>query len=340
MKTLKKLALLLPIFCGAYSCSNPHKQVSETYSSFGQTESLNSERHKVGDILMYPRNLFLTDSTIVVYNEKTDTIFQVFDKHSFTFQYSFGRKGEGPNEFVNSINHWVEVKKDGITLLDVFRLKEISLKNGQPVIQTYGVPHKASYFNNLIALKDSAYVCDAGLEEEKGRFMLIRPDSTTQFFGEYPESSERFESVLMRNQAYVSTLVGHPEGEKFAAFYCNTRGFSIFDASGKLLHQIKLDIQPQEKEISTNAEQRYMHTIAAYATNDYIYTLNLDMTFEEIAAQKQNPNIQVFSWEGEPLKQYNLDCYISSFAVDESNATIYGVFAEDENATIYTFKMK
>ncbi|MFR5758833.1 MAG: BF3164 family lipoprotein [Bacteroides cellulosilyticus] len=85
-------------------------------------------------------------------------------------------------------------------------------------------------------------------------------------------------------------------------------------------------------------ENRYIHPIALYATDRYIYTLNLDMTANEINNKVSNPSIQLFDWEGHPLKRYQLDRYISSFIVDEQNGTFYGVFVEDENS-IYKFQL-
>ena len=106
-----------------------------------------------------------------------------------------------------------------------------------------------------------------------------------------------------------------------------------------MLHDIELNVLPGEQKVSLEAEKRYIHAIAIYATEDYIYTLNLDMTPQDIYARKQLPSLQLFSWGGKPLKQYKLDRYISTFTVDEDRQILYGVFAEDEGF-IYTFNLK
>ena len=62
------------------------------------------------------------------------------------------------------------------------------------------------------------------------------------------------------------------------------------------------------------------------------------MTVNEIGNKVSNPSIQLFDWEGRPLKRYQLDRYISSFIVDEQNGIFYGVFVEDENS-IYKFEL-
>ena len=63
------------------------------------------------------------------------------------------------------------------------------------------------------------------------------------------------------------------------------------------------------------------------------------MKAEEIMNQEHNPNIFVFDWDGKPVKQYQLDCFISTFAVDETNDCLYGVFIDDIDH-IYKFDLK
>ncbi len=56
------------------------------------------------------------------------------------------------------------------------------------------------------------------------------------------------------------------------------------------------------------------------------------MTTEEIENRKTTPNIQVFDWEGKPLTQYKLDCFINTFVVDEvCKIRFMELFVEDED---------
>lgn len=45
-----------------------------------------------------------------------------------------------------------------------------------------------------------------------------------------------------------------------------------------MLHDIELNVLPGEQEVPLEVENRYIYAIGAYATENYIYTLNLDMT--------------------------------------------------------------
>lgn len=332
---MKKL-LLLFVIC-IVGCSRNITDVT-SYDSFVNNDSLNAITREVSSNILYPRNLFICDGNLVVFNQKVDTLFQVFNLSDFTYKYSFGIKGQGPNDFFQPSEQAVDANSKIISLLDVNMIRDISFIDDRPVIKTSVIPAPFQYYNGLIRLKDSLYCCEAGLEEDK-ELMFLYPDGTYTKMGDYPESEERFKTNLSRNQAYKSLKITKPDGKKFASFYCSLRRYRIYNDSGDLLHDVLLDIQPCEKVLNEDYDKRYIHPLAIYATDQCIYTLNLDMTVDEVLKKERYPNIQVFSWEGKPLKKYDLNVFINAFTVDESTNTIYGVFVEDYNH-IYEFKLK
>lgn len=187
-------------------------------------------------------------------------------------------------------------------------------------------------------MKDGSYVCSAGFESEY-ELRYIFKDGTYKESGAYPEKSEgRFENVLSRNQAYSNIIVAKPDGSRLALVYQFIRRNRIYDDSGNLLSDNVMTLEPGSSEPALNDDERCIHAIAVYATDRYFYTLNLDMTAQELGTANKFPNIQVFDWNGTPVKQLYLDYYISSFVVDETNQIIYGVFAEDDSH-IYKFRL-
>lgn len=318
-------------------CSGPTAKINH-YSGFEQTACIKNVRIEVPPVLLYPRNLFLLKDELIVLNEKTDTLFQRFGMPGGTYQGQFGIKGDGPDDFYLPSIQAVCHTDSGFTLTDANKLKCVNLKNGDPCVTSMSLPYEFQYFNGLVALKDSVYCCNAGFEA-KHELRFLYPDGGYEESGEYPEGVEpRFKDALARNQAYNSLLVAKPDGSRVAVFYQHLRRYRVYGADGGLETDNSLDILPCQEHPDVDDENRYIHPISLYATDRYIYALNLDMTADEIGGKVRNPNIQVFDWEGRPLRQYQLDCYISSFVVDEPNSLVYGVFVEDENH-IYRFKL-
>lgn len=329
---MKKLILF---FCIVGLCSCSRQTATHVYTSFKTTDTLVAQVHSIPPVMLYPRGLFLDGSRLVVFNDKMDTCFQVFDRNDFRYLYSFGVLGEGPEDFQLPVGQFAGQHAGKTFVTDMDKLKSISFESGKPVISVHPLPVQRSYYNGLMMLADSLYVCEADHEDSK-EYIFIHPDGSQEQKVDYPETEERFGSVLARNQAYERLTAARPSGECFASFYVSDRRFRIIDRSGNILHDILLDIAPRDPQIPVASDERRIHTLSVYATQDHIYTLNLDMKPEEIYNRKCLPSIQVFSWEGTPLAQWFLDRLVSSFVVDEDRRIIYGVFAENE-AEIYTF---
>lgn len=334
MKYYKYLCLLLGVGL-LFSC---HKTgVVKHYDRFDKIVALKGKKNIISNPLLYPRNLFICNQSLVALNEKTDTCFQVFRLSDFRYEYAFGTKGEGPEDFSIPMINAVSYEENGFTLLDINRLKHINITGEGSVVQSENLPFDFNYYNGLIKLSDSLYCCNAGFEEDK-EYMFLHIGHSPEKWGEYPETEERFNSKLERNQAYDKIMVAKPDGKKFASFYRFMRHYKIYGSDGVLLNDAVLDMEPGNLEPDLKEENNYIHVISAFATNDYIYTLNLDMTPKEIMEKKSIPNIQVFTWDGTPVKQFLLDHFISSFAIDEKSGKIYGAFVDDMDS-IYSFEI-
>ena len=77
------------------------------------------------------------------------------------------------------------------------------------------------------------------------------------------------------------------------------------------------------------------------AKDGLIYALNLDARFRDFHDGKYSPKIQVFTWDGEPVKEYALgNKPITDFTVDTLNGRIYTYSNNEDWALISYYKMK
>ncbi len=92
---MKKLILF---FCVVGLCSCSRQTATHVYTSFETTDTLVAQVHSIPPVMLYPRG-GLDGPRLVVFNDKMDTCFQVFDRNDFRYLYSFGVLGEGPDDF-------------------------------------------------------------------------------------------------------------------------------------------------------------------------------------------------------------------------------------------------
>lgn len=322
---------LLYVMFNICSCSNEKNTMVNDFVDFRVKSELKAERVEVPSALLYPRSVYLLKDKLVVLNENTDSLFSLYSLPECRYLGQFGQKGQGPEDFILPLIYAVSTEKDGFTLFDSNRLRRIVFEGDTPKVLSSEFSVRNFVINNLVGLKDGAYACSAGFESDH-ELRYIFKDGTDKEFGTYPEKTGgRFKDALSRNQAYSNIIVAKPDGSRLALTYQFIRRNRIYDASGKLLSDNVLNMKPGTSEPALNDEDRCIHSIAVYATDRYFYTLNLDMTSQDLEDMNKFPNIQVFDWDGVPVKQLHLDCFISSFVVDEANQVIYGIFAEDDN---------
>ena len=196
------LFLILALLCG---CSHKRAEINR-YSGFEQTISVKSTKIEIPPVLLYPRNLFLLKDRLIVLNEKTDTLFQVFSMPELEYQGQFGIKGEGPNDFHLPSIQAVSYTESGFILSDLNKLKAINWENSEPHITSTDMPYQFQYFNGLMELKDSLYCCNTEYGSEY-ELRFLYPDGNYEELGVYPEEVKpRFKDALARNQAYNSLL--------------------------------------------------------------------------------------------------------------------------------------
>lgn len=74
-----------------------------------------------------------------------------------------------------------------------------------------------------------------------------------------------------------------------------------------------------------------------YAGKDCVYALYSGQRLDE-TEMSHSSRIEVYSWDGEPVRLLSLDVPVSSFTVDEDNGVIYAVNPELHEDKILRFR--
>lgn len=170
---MKKLILF---FCVVGLCSCSRQTATHVYTSFETTDTLVAQVHSIPPVMLYPREVFLDGPRLVVFNDKMDTCFQVFDRNDFRYLYSFGVLGEGPDDFQLPAGQFAGQHAGKTFVTDMDKLKSISFESGKPVVSVHPLPVQRSYYNGLMMLADSLYVCEADHEDSKEYLLSIRTE--------------------------------------------------------------------------------------------------------------------------------------------------------------------
>lgn len=324
---------VLIIIASLFFNNNAFAQEIKTYDKFPQVNNVNEELlplhvpNEIGGMYLTENNLILQ---MISLSSNSDIVFQIYSYPDLKKKGEFGTL----KEFWFVRSNPASTGKNSITLADNDKLKHITFQNSQPAITCTSID---STFTDVILLKDSVLCKEADFGDDY-ELRFYKRDGSFKKVSDFPEELQpRFKNNYLRYGAYNRLLAGKPDGERMVQFYRYIRRYKIFNHNGDLVSDNLLRIQPSHEKPALNEEEQLVHPIATFTTNNYIYTLNLDNRYEYAPNERTPLNIQVFDWDGKPVKQFILpkEINIRSFVVDEDRNLIYGADFDQ----IYKFKL-
>lgn len=328
-KTLKTviLAIASSFLCNAFA------QNITTYDKFPVVKHIEAEplsfeiNNEIGGIYLTENNLIFRLEGLL---SREDMMYYVYSYPDLKLKSKFGPYTDFPLARTTPAS----VGKNSITLADNNKLKCITFQDSKPTITCTTID---STLTDVILLKDSVLCRESDFYDDY-ELRFYKRDGSFKKVGEYPEALKpRFKDNYMRYCAYNKRIAGKPDGDRMVQFYMYIRRFKIYDHNGDLVSDNLLRIKPSHEKPSMSEEQQIVHPTVIFTTDNYIYTLNLDNRYEYTPEERTPWNIQVFDWNGKPVKQYVLpdEINIFNFVVDEERGLLYGV----EDNQVYKFKL-
>ncbi|GHV65791.1 hypothetical protein FACS1894199_07460 [Bacteroidia bacterium] len=303
-----------------------------------------SQRKNISVEMLMPTKIWLYNDKIIVYDQVREDFFKVFDRKNLEYKFSFGTYGQGPNEFIStdpeSINPstYFEVLDLAFGRVKLYYYT-VTDTGAFPMDQTLLVKHNYP-MQSFKKISDSLYLLDNNTSSEKFENEFILYDAPKQnikeefgdviFFDETlkeKHADEQFSALLK------STTVNR-FNDKFATFYYKYPYFKIFSADKSYnTYHIK------------NVEQNkpdMMYFASSYSTEKFIYVLWLEKPKNEIFGDIENfrPQLLVFDWEGNLVRNYLMDIPAITFAVQEDDSKLYATtIAESDMNTLYVYDL-
>lgn len=334
-----KLHFLLYLF----ACNNDKVILHEntyTFSEFPEVENI-----KFIDLFEYkegnPRSLQLIDSTLIIFNstKKIESFLYNYDLKDNTLSKGYLKKGRGPDEAIGACCSGIVDGKlwvYDVTLKKIFMLdKTIALKNTDKLFKSY--PVQGSFYQIALIDTNSIFVCgkfDSRYKVQKLDFGERLLDE----FGEFQYIPPKMPLDALKD-AYHSFFYIKPSGEKMALSYLYTdvieiyntkkpskniavQGPSIIDLDFKVAKRKEYNYMKKDKNIKKTF-------LAGAVTDDYIYLAYSGLSYAEKDKMNYCRSIFVYDWEGNPVKQINLDRPIQCLAVSKDNKTIYSLAVDN-----------
>lgn len=331
------------------SCKEKDKN-EITISGFWETEPLAvSKIDSVGDVYMrYPYRIRKNDSCLYVLDLlSTEYACHVFAYPTMEHKYSFAEKGNGPGEFI---------RVDDIRLNTSGECWALDPNSSQISCFRYNSPN--SLFK--VVKLDTGLVRTLNFDLYKDSLYIVPDYTGTHRFDILSSNGkilERYGQIPVKEKDVSISDVAY--GQAWRSFVSYNPDNGILALAAQLGEVIEIYSLPSGKLVKAiigkGGEPKFDYVqgnmipsgIKGYKDifvgKKNIYAIFEGHSFKDILDQKVTTEggnqIQVFDLEGNPVKKYILDRYISGFSIDEETGAIIGLNIND-NQQIVEFSMK
>lgn len=326
-----------------FSCSSSD---SIEVVDFPEIETIAGE--KISSIDPYSLgSMKVIDNYLVIINADGDNIFQIYDVNTDSLIMQVGRRGKGPNEFLNPLfTSYCKKHDNSLEVFDTRRRRIINIDVKKTILDNSLVscrkklPNKIGVVENVWYQSDSM-ICYQG--ENEGRFSIFYTTNTSKKKIPYQvenlkiDMSEHFEYGLFSSDIYLDPyrklIVAMPYKVGQIDYY-NFEGEFLYSTSFEDKNKLKAYIKnPKKNPIKTNL----MEVKADFST---IYVLNLNADDSKMNGMENGcSELLLFDWLGNPIKKYILDRIIMRFAIDDNNQCIYGYAPFESDYPIIKYKL-
>ena len=323
-KIISSLALALMILLLGTGCST-ETSISNVveYEDFQKEFKLKSEVEEWLD-LWECSDLRIYGKILVAIDFKRERIFHVYNLETKKLIGSFGRFGNGPNEYSRAPKFTSVYSYEGIDL--IIQIYDHNRKTLQNINLTKSIEDGYVSETSKIKFPDisAAYsfmLNDSMVFDRDSSILLIRNPLTGELTYNHeavhlpqslPEKHEKIARYMYLEKA--------PNIDTIVSSFNIIKRLHIYNTKGELLKVIK---EPGEHIFNTGKRDIYennlIHFTRTFLSEKYILVLNQN----RIIGEGTSGELLLFDYEGNALCKYELDCYIYFGGVDWESKRFY-----------------
>jgi hypothetical protein len=334
--------LILLIFI---SCNNNRVDRNQTiFVKSLKTTSLIGRNICISNVFE-PNSLTVQDSFLIIVDAKSEYCFHIYNTKTFKLVNEFGKRGRGPDEFINPVITSIKSENDGyrddLIIYDRTRrrLSQINISNKisnpQYKIKSELLPKQMLNVTNIIYRNDSIALYIPYDEGNPGRFSIYNFNKESRTFTPYlPKLGFKVNPVNLYPIYATSSSCVNINKNRFVAIPALLSELDFFNLAGEYLHSSVIERCNEIKYAKNEKIIFDMPGVSYYFTNvlsvnDTIYALITGKKYPDFR-NKTTSEIFVFDWDGKPIEKFLLDREIYLFSYDRNNNSFIGYSPNDQ----------
>lgn len=311
---------------------------------------LKSEQISLSDSLLNPTKISVQDTLLTIFEEQVDnseTFLKFYSLKSGKMIHCYGQVGRGPGEYSTPTVHWESPEKILITekmRYTVFALDSL-FHNPSYMPLKKNVRIGLSAANDVYRLNDSIFLENSTMSDYQFSLYNIKSNKYLINYKNYPNliKDGRMTDFIANSNIYHASFALKMDNKDSIVIAYEL--FPMIDfvslnnfGSTRILFPFDKHVNVVTVMDNLNAmvENRKLYYTQSYSTNKYIYLMYNCKRPQ--SKEYASPEIHLFDWNGNFIKRYQTDQYISNFCVDEDSNIIYGIGSDtDYNPILLKF---
>lgn len=315
-----------------------------TDESFGNIIELTGKAQPVDRIFKISETeMLVKDSFLIIKNRNEDCLFMALSFPDFKYLKSFGKIGNGPDEFQYASLFKSNDKKSSCYVYDQNRNNLYSInKNFDLARMPVSLSKNQKHFGDkqFYPLTDSSFLYAESTKEGKAIFQMnIKQDTTTLIKKVYNLS---FSSKHNNWASYIGDFGANPQKQRMVYAYKYFKRLVFIDTKSMkiktLIFKKKQNLEAGN-EIKALGPDNVTHYWGISAQKNYVYFLYSGRTPIEVSNGFRNHinyiYVEKFDWNGNPVCKYKLDRWGYFCVNEDENKIILASTTEDDPFYIY-----
>lgn len=321
-----------------FACSSGSENAAADFSRPQPLEA--SDSIEIRQILS-PLGWSISGDKAVVLSDKTDTLFYVYRLPEFRYLYCFGQKGQGPDDFSFAFLRNLEpATPERFNVEDIQKDTRHSFRLGEKAAQKIASETFPTY-GCLLAVNDSVFL----------QFRMRHSDCTgnlAHYFRTVSSRSEALDSIIPPVYSNVFKMVRFSDGGmgmsgnhynvprqayrdgRLVLFFGDVRRTDVYDIApdGRFVLTASMGDRSTEEQINAMGLENVQEgesIVSCCPTDENIYVLTVDYRKRQDSDSRDllRSYIEVYDWDGQPLRKYALGRAFNCFLVDPLHGKAY-----------------
>jgi hypothetical protein len=304
-------------------CTPSNKQGTDTDAT--EVTDLKSDSIFINEIIDI-HDLISVDNQIIIQTSVVDTLFYSYLLPEFQAYYMFGRRGQGPDEYL-----YPRLATDGkkkLYLYDNAKKKFVEFVLSEKkfvVVNTLDV-NTHMLVDKMLTINDSLFCAKESNPNEIKFTIFSIENNKFEKISEY-----KIESNLKGETSEKDFLITN-NNERMATFYIHKKQIRLYQLNEKKKIKETFTLLATRKE-----NKNIFHYSDLCCTSQYIFALYQGFD-PDLLKSGDRSTIEIYNWEGKLIKTLKADRIINRIIVNENINCVYGI-SPYESEYIYRYEI-